>query len=160
MEKLEKLDGKLEAILALKDDKQVKPWLYENEVLFSESIENRDMFLTTYRIRNSYEELLNRLSIGEKVTEEKDMILIKRIFDMSFPQPKKLTLSEIKEGKDPVVKILSAYKDNRWKGNKKRKFEITLLLDSKKEFQINLNDILIKFLHVRETFNNLLNSSI
>ena len=79
---------------------------------------------------------------------------------MSFPQPKKLTLSEIKEGKDPVDKILSAYKDNRWKGNKKRKFEITLLLDSKKEFQINLNDILIKFLHVRETFNNLLNSSI
>ena len=158
MEKIEKLDKKLDAILALKDDKEVKPWLYPNEVLFIESTENRDMFLTTYRIRNSYEELLNKLELNEKVTDEKDLILIQRIFDMSFYQPKKLNLSEMKEGKDPVVKILSAYKDDRLKGNKNRKFEITLLLDDRKKYQINLNSIILKFLHVRETFDKLLKS--
>ena len=50
---MEKSEIRLEAIKALKDDKGVKAWLIPNELLFTESMENGDMFLTSYRIRIS-----------------------------------------------------------------------------------------------------------
>ena len=44
---MEKREAKIEALLALKNDKSVKAWIGPNHVLFKDSDENRDMFLTT-----------------------------------------------------------------------------------------------------------------
>ena len=156
---MENLETTLTAIRALRNDKGVKAWLAPNQSLFRESEKHSDMFLTTYRIRNAYEELLNKLEVGEEVKEERDLILIERFFAMTFYPPRKMSLSAWKEGRDPRVRIERAYKDTRLKGNRRRKHEITLLLDDGKTYQINPNDVLNKFLHIRENFVDLLGSN-
>jgi len=157
---MEKREATIEAILALKNDKAVKAWIGPNHVLFKDSGENRDMFLTTYRIRNAYEELLNKLEVGEEITEERDMTLIKRFFEMMFYPPRKMSISDWKNQRDPIVKIVKAYKDTRWKGNRRRKHEITLLLDDGKRIQLNPGDILNKFFHIWGNFDSLINSKL
>jgi hypothetical protein len=118
------------------------------------------MFLTTYRIRNSYEYLLDKLEVGEEITEDKDMVLIQRLFDMDFYPPRKMSLTDWKNGKDPKVSIKKAYKDRRWKGNRRRKFEITLELDNGDIYQINPNDIMNKFLNITSSLPSLLQSNL
>lgn len=157
---MEKREATIDAILALKNDKAVKAWIGPNHVLFKDSGENRDMFLTTYRIRNAYEELLNKLEVGEEITEERDMTLIKRFFEMMFYPPRKMSISDWKNQRDPIVKIVKAYKDTRWKGNRRRKHEITLLLDDGKRIQLNPGDILNKFFHIWGNFDSLINSKL
>lgn len=157
---MEKREATIEAILALKNDKAVKAWIGPNHVLFKDSGENRDMFLTTYRIRNAYEELLNKLEVGEEITEERDMTLIKRFFEMMFYPPRKMSIGDWKNQRDPIVKIVKAYKDTRWKGNRRRKHEITLLLDDGKRIQLNPGDILNKFFHIWGNFDSLINSKL
>jgi hypothetical protein len=156
---MENLETTLTAIRALRNDKGVKAWLAPNQILFRESEKHSDMFLTTYRIRNAYEELLGKLELGEEVKDERDLILIERFFAMTFYPPRKMSLSAWKEGRDPQVRIERSYKDTRLKGNRRRKHEITLLLDDGKTYQINPNDVLNKFLHIRENFVNLLGSN-
>ena len=145
---------------ALKTDIRVKSWIAPNQPLFTNSGENSDMFLTTYRIRNSYELLLNKLDLYEDISEEKDMILVSRLFEMDFYPPRKMSLSDWKNGRDPVVKISKAYKDLRWKGNRRRRHEITLELDNGKKYQINPNNVLNKFLSIRESLPMLSGSSL
>jgi hypothetical protein len=157
---MEKREATIEAILALKNDKSAKAWIGPNHILFKDSTENRDMFLTTYRIRNAYEELLNKLEVNDEVTEDKDMTLIKRFFDMMFYPPRKMSISDWKNGRDPIVKIVKAYKDTRWKGNRRRKHEITLLLDDGKKVQLNPGDILNRFFHIWGNFDSLINSKL
>jgi hypothetical protein len=157
---MENLETTLTAIRALRNDKGVKAWLAPNEILFRESETHGDMFLTTYRIRNAYEELLSKLREGDEVIDERDILLIQRFFDMTFYPPRKMSLSAWKEGRDPKVRIVRAYKDRRWKGNRRRQHEITLLLDDGKTYQINPNDVLNKFLHIRENFVSLLGSNL
>lgn len=159
-ETVEKREATIEAVLALKNDKAVKAWIGPNHVLFGRSVDNRDMFLTTYRIRNAYEELLAKLEVNEEVTEERDLILIKRFFDMMFYPPRKMSISDWKNDRDPIVKIVKAYKDVRWKGNRRRKHEITLLLDDNKKVQINPGDVLNKFFHIWGNFDSLINSKL
>lgn len=157
---MEKRESTIEAILALKNDKAVKAWIGPNHVLFKDSTENQDMFLTTYRIRNAYEELLKKLEINEEISDERDMTLIKRFFEMMFYPPRKMSISDWKNGRDPIVKIVKAYKDTRWKGNRRRKHEITLLLDDGKKVQLNPGDILNKFFHIWGNFDSLINSKL
>jgi hypothetical protein len=142
---------------ALKNDPKRKSWIMENLPLFVNSEEHSDMFLTTYRIRNAYEDLLDKLELGEYIQDEKDKVLVKRYFDMMFVAPRKLNLTELKEHRDPRIKILRAKKDTRWegRGRNRRPFEITLELDNGEEFQINPNDAINKFLHIRSTFDTL-----
>lgn len=157
---MEKLEMTIEAISALRNDKSAKAWIGPNHILFRESEENRDMFLTTYRIRNAYEELLAKLEINEEVTEERDLVLVKRFFDMMFYPPRKMSISDWKNGRDPIVKIVKAYKDTRWKGNRRRKHEITLILDDGKKLQIHPGDVLNKFFHIWGNFDSLINSKL
>jgi hypothetical protein len=158
--KLEKMENlkKSEIVSALKSDPRVKEWICGNLPLFEKSEENSDLFLTTYRIRNAYEILLNKLNVGEEVKEEKDLILVQRLFDMDFYPPKKLSLSGMVNGVDPRVKIIKAYKAKRNKGNRRRSYEINLELDNGKTYQINPNDVMNKFLNIKRNFENLLNS--
>jgi len=157
---MENREAKIEALLALKNDKSVKAWIGPNHVLFKDSGDHRDMFLTTYRIRNAYEELLAKLEVNDQVTEERDIILIKRFFDMMFYPPRKMSISDWKNQRDPIVKIVKAYKDVRWKGNRRRKHEITLLLDDGKKLQINPGDVLNRFFHIWGNFDSLINSNL
>jgi len=147
---------------AIENDPRAKAWIMENQPLFTQSQDNADMFLTTYRIRNAYEELLNNLEEGEQINEQRDMTLIQRLFDMDFYPPRKMNLSDWKEGRDPYVRIVRAFKDIRWegRGRNKRPYEITLELDNGKLYQLNPNDIVNKFLHIRNTFNGLTNSDL
>lgn len=145
---------------ALQSDPMAKAWICANEPLFINSQENSDIFLTTYRIRNAYEDLLNRLSLNENVQEGKDMVLIKRLFEMSFYPPKSLSLTAWKEGKDDKVRILNASKDRRWKGNRRRPYEITLNLDNGKRYQINPNEILSRFFTIRRNLDTLTSSAL
>jgi hypothetical protein len=71
---MENREAKIEALLALKNDKSVKSWIGPNHVLFKDSGDHRDMFLTTYRIRNAYEELLTKLEVNDEVTEDRDIV--------------------------------------------------------------------------------------
>jgi hypothetical protein len=161
MEKTETANKeKTELQRALKEDPSVKAWLGPNTPLFKNSKENSDMFLTVYRIRNAYEILLNKLEEGEEVKEEKDMILVQRLFDMDFYPPKKLSLSGWKEGKDPYVRIIKAYKAKRNKGNRRRSHEINLELNDGKIYQINPSDIMNKFGHIKRTIDFLVDSSL
>ena len=143
---------------ALKNDPRVKSWIAPNYVLFPNSGENADLFLTTYRIRNAYELLLRRLEIGQEVTEEKDMVLVRKYFEMSFYPPKSMSLSEWKDGKDPMVRVVKAYKDRRWKGNRRRPYEITLVLSNGKRFQIDPGKIVSQFQYIQRTLPQLANS--
>jgi hypothetical protein len=110
------------------------------------------MFLTTYRIRNAYEDLLNRLEMHQSVEEEDDKILVMRWFEMMFYPPKKLNLTQWKAGVDPTVRIVRAFKDTRWRASGKRPFEISLLLDDGATVQINPNDVLNKYMTIRRDF--------
>jgi len=157
---MENLMIKTELIKALNNDTRAKAWIAPNLALFANSEKNQDMFLTTYRIRNSYEYLLDKLEVGEEITENKDMVLIQRLFDMDFYPPRKMSLTDWKNGKDPKVSIKKAYKDRRWKGNRRRKFEITLELDNGDIYQINPNDIMNKFLNITSSLPSLLQSNL
>jgi len=157
---MEKLEMTVEAIRALKEDKAVKAWIGPNHILFRESEEYRDMFLTTYRFRNAYEELLRKLAENEEVVDGRDLILVKRFFDMMFYPPRKMSKSDWKNGRDPIVRIVKAYKDKRWKGNRRRKHEISLLLDDGKTIQINPVDVINKFFHIWGNFDSLINSKL
>ena len=157
---MENLMIKPELIKALNNDTRAKAWIAPNLALFSNSERNQDMFLTTYRIRNSYEYLLDKLEVGDEITDEKDMVLIQRLFDMDFYPPRKMSLSDWKNGKDPKVSIKKAYKDRRWKGNRRRKFEVTLELDNGDIYQINPNDIMNKFLNITSSLPSLLQSNL
>lgn len=151
-------DSKLKK--ALTTDPSVKAWLGPNAPLFKNSEDNSDMFLTTYRIRNAYELLLNKLEEGEEVKEERDMILVQRLFDMDFYPPRKMSLSAWKEGKDPYVKIVRAYKAKRNRGNRRRSHEINLDLSDGKTYQINPSDIMNKFNHIKNHIDSLINSKL
>lgn len=157
---METLANTTEIRNALITDERAKEWIIPNEILFEKSEEHRDMFLTTYRIRNSYEHLLDKLEEGEMVTDTKDMVLIQRLFDMDFYPVRRLSLTDFKNGRSTKVQILNAYKDKRWKGNRRRRFEITLELDNGKIYQINPNEILSKFLNIRRNFDSLISSSL
>jgi hypothetical protein len=157
---VKEMEKELRLQKALSSDPSVKAWIGANAPLFRNSEKNADLFLTTYRIRNAYEILLNKLTEGEEVTEEKDMILVQRLFDMDFYPPKKLSLSAWKEGKDPHVKILRAYKARRNKGNRRRSHEINLELSDGKTYQINPSDIMNKFFHIKNTIDSLINSNL
>lgn len=148
---MENLKAITELANALKNDIRVKSWIAPNQPLFVNSEENSDMFLTTYRIRNSYEILLNKLDLHEEISDEKDMVLINRLFEMDFYPPRKMSLSDWKNGRDPIVRVIKAYKDLRWKGNRRRRYEITLELDNGKKHQINPNNVLNKFLSIRKS---------
>lgn len=145
---------------ALQNDPGVKSWIAPNLPLFTRSLENSDMFLTTYRIRNAYELLLKKLGEGEEVREERDILLIQRYFDMCFYPEKSLSLTGWKEGKDPSVKIIKAYKDRRWKGNRRRSHEITLKLNNGKRIQINPGKILSQYLYITRLMPELAASSL
>lgn len=157
---MENLKAIAELANALKNDIRVKSWIAPNQPLFVNSEENSDMFLTTYRIRNSYEILLNKLDLYEEITDEKDMILINRLFEMDFYPPRKMSLSDWKNGRDPIVRVTKAYKDLRWKGNRRRRYEITLELDNGKKHQINPNNVLNKFLSIRKSLPVLADSNL
>ena len=155
--------SRLETLVsALKNDTRSKAWIMDNLPLFVNSEEHADMFLTTYRIRNAYEALLDKLQLGEYVTEERDLVLVKRYYEMMFVPPRKMNLTDHKDGRDPEIKFTRARKDTRWegRGRNKRPFEITLELDNGELFQINPNDAVNTFLHVRKTFNDLNDSSL
>lgn len=143
---------------ALKNDPRVKSWIAPNYALFPNSSKNADLFLTTYRIRNAYELLLKKLEVGEEVTEERDMVLVQKYFDMSFYPQRSLSISQWKEGKDPIVRIAKAYKDRRWKGNRRRPHEITLVLSNRKKFQIDPGKIVSQFQYIQRTLPSLVNS--
>lgn len=145
---------------ALQNDRGVKAWMTPNLPLFTKSQEFPEMFLTTYRIRNAYEELLDRLREGESVEEEKDMMLVQRWFEMMFYPMKKLSLSQWKDRVEPEILIVRAYKDTRWRKHGKRPHEITLELTDGKKVQINPNDVLSNFMYIRENINSLLESEI
>ncbi len=145
---------------ALENDTRRKAWIAPNQPLFVNSDEYAHMFLTTYRIRNAYEDLLNRLELNESVEEEDDRILVMRWFEMMFYPPKKLSLSQWKDNVDPEVRIVRAYKDTRWKANAKRPFEISLLLDDGNTVQINPNDVLNKYMTLRRDFMTLESSNL
>lgn len=157
---MEKSEIRLEAIKALKDDKGVKAWLIPNELLFTESIENGDMFLTSYRIRNAYEILLNKLSVGEEVKEDKDILLVERFFEMMFYPPRNMSLTDIRSGRDPKVRMVKAYKEKRWTPNGRRDHEITLLLDDGKKVQIYPSEVITSFINIRDNIQELANSTI
>jgi len=157
---MENLKAIAELANALKNDIRVKSWIAPNQPLFVNSEENSDMFLTTYRIRNSYEILLNKLDLYEEITDEKDMVLINRLFEMDFYPPRKMSLSDWKNGRDPIVRVTKAYKDLRWKGNRRRRYEITLELDNGKKHQINPNNVLNKFLSIRKSLPALADSNL
>jgi hypothetical protein len=144
------LTGSLQA--ALENDTRSKAWIAPNQPLFANSGEYSHMFLTTYRIRNAYEDLLNRLETHGTVEDEEDKILVMRWFEMMFYPPKKLNLTQWKAGVDPTVRIVRAFKDRRWRANGKRPFEISLLLDDGKTVQINPNDVLNKYMTLRREF--------
>lgn len=145
---------------ALQNDPCVKAWIAPNYPLFTQSSEHSDMFLTTYRMRNAYEILLNKLSEGEEVTEEKDLVLIQRYFDMCFHPPMSLSLTAWKEGRDPAVKITKAFKDRRWKGNRRRSHEITLKLNNGKKIQINPGKVISQYLYITRLMPGLAGSSL
>jgi len=145
---------------ALANDPKVKSWIAGNYPLFEKSKENSDMFLTTYRIRNSYELLLNKLQEGEEVKDPKDLVLVQRFFDMDFYPLRKLSLTAIINGVDPRVKIVKAYKARRIKKNRRRTHEINLVLDNGKTYQINPNDVMQKFFNIKNNFDSLLKSDI
>ena len=145
---------------ALQNDPRAKAWICSNEPLFTNSQTNQDMFLTTYRFRNAYEDLLSRLQEGEFIQDERDHTLVQRWFDMSFYPPKSLSLTAWGEGKDAKVRILRAYKDRRWKGNRRRPHEITLELDNGKLFQINPNKILGRYWAIVNGFQALKDSTL
>ena len=145
---------------ALQNDPMEKAWLGPNQPLFTKSEEHADMFLTTYRIRNAYEQLLNSLELNESVEEEKDRILVMRWFEMMFYPQRKLSLSAWKDGVDPEVRIVRAFKDTRWKKHAKRPFEISLLLDDGNTVQINPNDVLNQYMTLRRDFLDLENSNL
>lgn len=146
--------------VALENDPRRKAWIQANRPLFVNSGEHADMFLTTYRIRNAYEDLLDRHELGENIWDERDRILIMRYFEMMFYPPRRLSLSQWKNKVDPTVRIVRAYKDRRWKGNSKRPYEITLVLDDGAVVQLNPNEILNKYFHILNTVGELRNSDL
>ncbi len=150
----------LEIAQALGNDPKVKSWIAPNEVLFPNSGENSDLFLTTYRIRNAYEILLNSLGEREEVVNERDLLLVNRYFEMCFYPPMSMSLTAWKEGRDPSVKIVKAFKDRRWKGNRRRSHEITLELNDGKKIQIDPGKIISRFLHIKRSFSSLAESSL
>jgi hypothetical protein len=145
---------------ALQNDPRAKAWICPNTPLFVNSHTHQDMFLTTYRFRNAYEDLLSRLEEGQFISDERDWTLIQRWFDMSFYPPKSLSLTAWSEGKDDRVRILRAYKDRRWKGNRRRPHEITLELDNGKTYQINPNKILGRYWTITQGFQALKDSAL
>jgi len=145
---------------ALQNDPRRKAWMSPNKPLFINSREHNDMFLTTYRIRNAYEDLLDKLELNENVSDERDRILIQRYFEMMFYPPRAMSLRQWKEGKEAEVRIVRAYKDTRQKRHGKRQFEISLLLDDGNIVQINPNEVLNKYMTLRRDFLNLENSSL
>jgi hypothetical protein len=145
---------------ALQNDPRRKAWIAPNQPLFVNSKEYAFMFLTTYRIRNAYEDLLNKLEVGETVEDEDDRILVMRYFEMMFYPPRPFSLSQLKAKKDPNVRIARAFKDERWKRSGKRPHEITLLLDDGKTVQINPNEVINKYMTLRREFLALENSSL
>jgi len=146
--------------VALENDPRRKAWIMPNRPLFLYSGEHADMFLTIYRFRNAYEDLLDRHELGENISGERDMILITRYFEMMFYPPRRLSLRQWKNNVDPTVRIVRAYKDRRWKGNNKRPYEITLVLDDRTVIQLNPNEILNKYFHILNTVGELRNSNL
>jgi len=146
--------------VALENDPRRKAWIMPNRPLFVNSGEHADMFLTVYRFRNAYEDLLDRHELGENIWDERDRILIMRCFEMMFYPPRRLNLSQWKNNVDPTVRIVRAYKDRRWKGNNKRPYEITLVLDDGAVVQLNPNEILNKYFHILNTVGELRNSDL
>jgi hypothetical protein len=145
---------------ALETDSKRKAWIMPNHPLFVNSEEHADMFLTTYRFRNAYEDVLDRHELGENIWDERDRILIMRYFEMMFYPPRRLSLTQWKNNVDPTVRIVRAYKDRRWKGNSKRPYEITLVLDDGAVVQLNPNEILNKYFHILNTVGELRNSNL
>jgi hypothetical protein len=156
---MENLEIQKKLSYALENDPKVKSWIAPNEVLFPNSGENSDLFLTTYRIRNAYEILLKKLQDGEEVKSEKDLVLVNRYFEMCFYPPMSMNLTSWKEGRNPSVKIVKAYKDKRWKGNRRRSHEITLRLSDGKKIQIDPGKIISKFLYTKRMINGLSESN-
>lgn len=139
-----------------------KKWLGPNFPLFTNSVDNADMFLTFYRFRNAHEELLHKLEVNQEVTEERDLTLVNRLFDMAFYPLKHLSLTQHNLGQDPRAKITKAYKEvnENTKTRTKRPFEITVELSNGKKYQLHVNTIISKFMDIKENFENLMNSTL
>jgi hypothetical protein len=146
--------------MKIENEPRVKAWIQPNQILFPNSVANADMFYTIYRLRNSYEELLAKLEVGETVEDERDLILVNRLFEMDFYPLRRMSLKDWKNGKDPKVKIVRAYKDTKLKRNRRRSHEISLELDNGKIHQIDPNAVISKFLQIRSDFENLVNSDL
>lgn len=132
-----------------------------NYPLFPNSKENADMFLTYRRFRNAHEILLHKLEEGQDVTEERDMILVNRIFDMAFYPLKHLSFRQLKDEKNPRVHVVRAFKErNRKRSATKRPFEITVELSDGKEYQLDINKIISRFFDIRDNFNSIMDSSL
>jgi len=165
-EKVNIQDMNAEEIQALlSSDTREKAWLGPNKIMFKNCQEHQDMFLTEYRMRNAYEILLRKLEVGDEVTEGRDLVLVKRYFDMMFYPAQHLSLSQWKalnegvEGvKDPTVTIVRAYKADRIKKNGKRPHEIELELSNGKTCQLSPGDIIYQYRTTRDSIEAIENS--
>ena len=164
----EKTMNDIKLVIAMSEDPdrpahaEKRKWLGPNYPLFTNSVDNADMFLTFYRFRNAHEELLHKLELGQEVTEERDLILVNRLFDMAFYPLKHLSLTQHNLGQNPRVGITKAFKavNENTRTRAKRPFEITVDLTNGKTFQLEINTIISRFMDIKENFENLMNSTL
>jgi hypothetical protein len=71
-----------------------------------------------------------------------------------------MSLKDWKSGRDPRVKIVKAFKDKRWQGNRRRKHEITLKLSDGQKMQINPGKIISQFMYTKNNLSSLADSSL
>lgn len=137
-----------------------RKWLGPNFPLFPNSEKYEDIFLTFYRFRNAHEELIHKLEENQEVTEDRDLALVNRLFEMSFYPLKHLSLAQHQEGQDPRVRMVRAYKAKNEKKSPKRPFEITVELSDGKTYQLQINYIISRFMDIKENFNSLMDSNL
>jgi len=137
-----------------------RKWLGPNFPLFPNSEKYEDIFLTFYRFRNAHEELIYKLEENQEVTEDRDLALVNRLFEMSFYPLKHLSLTQHQEGQDPRVRMVRAYKAKNEKSSPKRPFEISVELSNGKTFQLHINDIISRFMDIKENFSILMDSNL
>jgi len=135
-------------------------WLGPNFPLFANSKKYPDMFLTYYRFRNAHESLIHKLKENETVTEAKDMALVIRLFDMAFYPLKSLSLKQHSMNMDPRVYVTTDYKAKNEKNKPKRPYEITTVLSDGTIFQLDINQIVSRFLDVKANFESIISSEL
>jgi hypothetical protein len=137
-----------------------RKWIGPNFPLFPNSEKYDDVFLTFYRFRNAHEELIHKLEENQDVTEDRDLALVNRLFEMSFYPLKHLSLTQHQVGQDPRVRMVRAYKAKNEKSSPKRPFEISVELTNGKTVQLHINDIISRFMDIKENFTSLMDSDL